>query len=175
MMGDSSSRLMNSMRERFLAMTRSVSLRSLMVEGRCFLLLSVAIRDNVASSSLEEDFLMVEMEGRSRRIGGDVRKCLAGLSDGVRRRLVICQYIWPHMLAMALTYTVTLSLYPGVETLIQSCSLAHWITIILMVTFNITDLVGKVMAGLRKRTSPSAGRAKGRINATAPPTLHAAA
>ena len=65
MMGDSSSRLMNSMRERFLAMTRSVSLRSLMVEGRCFLRLSEAIRDNVASSSLEEDFLMVEMEGRT--------------------------------------------------------------------------------------------------------------
>ena len=65
MMGVSSSMLMNSMRERFLAMTRSVSLRSLMVEGRCFLRLSEAIRDNVASSSLEEDFLMVEMEGRT--------------------------------------------------------------------------------------------------------------
>ena len=64
-MGVSSSMLMNSMRERFLAMTRSVSLRSLMVEGRCFLRLSEAIRDNVASSSLEEDFLMVEMEGRT--------------------------------------------------------------------------------------------------------------
>ena len=36
-----------------------------MVEGRCFLRLSEAIRDNVASSSLEEDFLMVEMEGRT--------------------------------------------------------------------------------------------------------------
>ena len=65
MIGDSSSRLMNSIRDRFLAMARSVSLRSLIVEGRCFLYLSVAIRDNVASSSLEEDFLMVEMEGRT--------------------------------------------------------------------------------------------------------------
>ena len=92
--------------------------------------------------------VMVEVEGRGRRIGGDVRKCMAGLQGGARRRLVICRYIWPHMLAMALTYTVTLSLYPGVETLIQSCSLAHWITIILMVTFNITDLAGKVVAGL---------------------------
>ena len=63
--GESSSMLMNSMRERFLAMKRSVSLRSLIVEGRCFLHLSVAMRDNVASSSLEEDFLMVEMEGRT--------------------------------------------------------------------------------------------------------------
>ena len=92
--------------------------------------------------------VLVEAEGKGSRIGGDARKCLAGIQRGVRRRLVICRYIWPHMLAMALTYTVTLSLYPGVETLIQSCSLAHWITIILMVTFNITDLVGKVMAGL---------------------------
>ena len=92
--------------------------------------------------------VMVEVEGRSRRIGGDLGKCMAGIQRGVRRRLVICRYIWPHMLAMALTYTVTLSLYPGVETLIQSCSLAHWITIILMVTFNLTDLLGKVVAGL---------------------------
>ena len=92
--------------------------------------------------------VMVEVEGKSRRIGGDGRKCMAGLQSGLRRRLEVCRYIWPHMLAMALTYTVTLSLYPGVETLIQSCSLAHWITIILMVTFNITDLLGKVVAGL---------------------------
>ena len=61
---------------------------------------------------------------------------------------MICLYIWPHMLAIALTYTVTLSLYPGIETLIQSCNFPHWITIILMVTFNTTDLVGKLMSGL---------------------------
>ena len=97
--------------------------------------------------------VMVGVEGRSRRIGGDVRKCMAGIQSGVRRRLVICRYIWPHMLAMALTYTVTLSLYPGVETLIQSCSLAHWITIILMVTFNTTDLLGKVLAGVSSNWS----------------------
>ena len=52
------------------------------------------------------------------------------------------------MLGMALTYTVTLSLYPGLETLIQSCSLGHWFTILLMVTFNTTDLLGKVLAGM---------------------------
>lgn len=61
---------------------------------------------------------------------------------------MICLYIWPHMLAIALTYTVTLSLYPGIETLIQSCNFPHWITIILMVTFNTTDLLGKVLAGV---------------------------
>ena len=66
----------------------------------------------------------------------------------MRRRLVICRYIWPHMLGMALTYTVTLSLYPGLETLLQSCSLGHWFTILLMVTFNTTDLLGKLMAGM---------------------------
>ena len=61
---------------------------------------------------------------------------------------MICEYIWPHMLGMGLTYTVTLTLYPGVETLIQSCRLGHWITILLMVTFNTMDLAGKLLAGL---------------------------
>ena len=70
------------------------------------------------------------------------------VTDGVVRRVSICRVIWPHMLAMALTYLVTLSLYPGVETLITSCSLGVWTGLVLMSVFNVTDLLGKMTAGL---------------------------
>lgn len=66
--------------------------------------------------------------------------------DGVLRRLLICRTIWPYMLAMALTYMVTLSLYPGVETLLTSCSLGSWTSLVLMSVFNVTDLLGKMAA-----------------------------
>ena len=70
------------------------------------------------------------------------------VSDGVLRRLSICRTIWPHMLAMALTYMVTLSLYPGVETLLTSCSLGAWTSLVLMSVFNVTDLLGKMTASM---------------------------
>ena len=60
------------------------------------------------------------------------------------RRMAVCRHIWPHMLAMAATYTVTLALYPGLETRLASCSLGSWLTLALMTVFNLTDLAGKV-------------------------------
>ena len=62
------------------------------------------------------------------------------------RRWAVCRHIWPHMLAMAATYTVTLALYPGLETRLASCSLGSWLTLALMTVFNLTDLAGKVLA-----------------------------
>ena len=73
---------------------------------------------------------------------------LLTISDGVLRRLSICRVIWPQMLAMALTYLVTLSLYPGVETLLTSCSLGAWTSLVLMSVFNVTDLLGKMTASV---------------------------
>ena len=52
------------------------------------------------------------------------------------------------MLGMALTYLVTLSLYPGVETLLTSCSLGAWTSLVLMSVFNVTDLLGKMTASV---------------------------
>ena len=87
MIGDSFSRLMSSIRDRFLAMARSVSLRSLIVEGRCFLYLSVAMRDKVASSSLKEDCLRVEMEGRTG----------TGTRGGGMSSSLVLKRSWPHV------------------------------------------------------------------------------
>ena len=98
--------------------------------------------------------------GSGRKIGGDVKKCVAGLTcemllgcfsdltlallDGFYRHLFVCKKIWPYMLGILLSYMVTLSLFPGIESEIQSCSLGDWMPVILMATFNITDLTGKV-------------------------------
>jgi len=110
--------------------------------------------DNVGVRVVVED-VMVEMTGKSRKIGGDVRKCMAGIKFGIYRRLIICYYIWPYMLGMGLTYMVTLTLFPGVETMISSCKLGSWTTIILMAVFNITDLIGKLLAGISSKWSPA--------------------
>ena len=48
------------------------------------------------------------------------------------------------MVGILLSYMVTLSLFPGIESEIQSCHLGDWMPVILMATFNITDLIGKV-------------------------------
>ena len=115
--------------------------------------------------------VMVEMAGKGKKIGGDVHKCMAGIkceapfyilnwflilifTVGLYRRFVICKYIWPYMLGMCLTYMVTLTLYPGVETLITSCHMGSWTVIILMAVFNISDLVGKITAGMTSSMSP---------------------
>ena len=58
--------------------------------------------------------------------------------------MLVCRKIWPYMLGIFLNYMVTLSLFPGIESEIQSCWLGDWMPVILMATFNITDILGKV-------------------------------
>ena len=48
------------------------------------------------------------------------------------------------MLGIFLNYMVTLSLFPGIESEIQSCLLGDWMPVILFTTFNLSDLLGKV-------------------------------
>jgi solute carrier family 29 (equilibrative nucleoside transporter) protein 4 len=69
---------------------------------------------------------------------------LISFSDGFYRRLFVCAKIWPYMVGILLNYMVTLSLFPGIESEIQSCWLGDWMPVILMATFNISDLIGKV-------------------------------
>ena len=73
------------------------------------------------------------------------------------RRMAVCRHIWPHMLAMAATYAVTLALYPGLESRLASCSLGSWLTLALMTVFNLTDLAGKVLASTSLSWSPPPG------------------
>lgn len=67
-----------------------------------------------------------------------------GFRSGIESRWRVAQAIYPYMVCIALAYCVTLSLYPGIESEIISCSLKSWMPVLLMCMFNISDVVGKV-------------------------------
>lgn len=64
--------------------------------------------------------------------------------SGLESRWRVAHAIYPYMVSIALAYCVTLSLYPGIETEIISCNLKSWMPVLLMFTFNSSDLIGKV-------------------------------
>jgi len=102
-------------------------------------------------NNVEDSMAEVEVEGR--KIGGNVFKCVRGLHGGLRVRLAVCKKIVPHMVGIALTYAVTLTLFPGIESEIESCRLGDWMPVLLITTFNISDLLGKVLAGIQETWS----------------------
>lgn len=63
------------------------------------------------------------------------------LRDGMEERLKVARSIFPYMTCIALAYCVTLALYPGLESEIISCNLKSWMPVLLMFTFNSTDLI----------------------------------
>lgn len=73
---------------------------------------------------------------------------LSDLKTGFASRWQVAQSIYPYMVCIALAYCVTLSLYPGIESEIVSCSLGTWMPVLLMFTFNTSDLIGKTLAGV---------------------------
>lgn len=60
------------------------------------------------------------------------------------RRYAVARVIWTHMLSIAVTYFITLCLFPGLESEIRHCILGEWLPILLMAVFNLSDFVGKV-------------------------------
>lgn len=63
------------------------------------------------------------------------------LRDGMDERMKVAKAIFPYMTCIALAYCVTLSLYPGLESEIISCNLKSWMPVLLMFTFNTTDVI----------------------------------
>lgn len=80
--------------------------------------------------------------------------CVAGnqrfgnFRAGLESRWRVAHAIYPYMVCIALAYCVTLSLYPGIESEIVSCNLKSWMPVLLMFTFNTSDVMGKVMASI---------------------------
>lgn len=68
--------------------------------------------------------------------------------SGLESRWRVAHAIYPYMACIALAYCVTLSLYPGIESEIISCSLGSWMPVLLMFTFNLSDVIGKVLAAV---------------------------
>ena len=65
------------------------------------------------------------------------------------------------MLSIAVTYFITLCLFPGLESEIRHCILGEWLPILLMAVFNLSDFVGKVGPTLGEGRMPPAEDARG--------------
>ncbi|OXB82766.1 UNVERIFIED_CONTAM: hypothetical protein H355_000464 [Colinus virginianus] len=63
-------------------------------------------------------------------------------------RYVVSRLIWAYMLSIAMTYFITLCLFPGLESEIHNCTLGEWLPILIMAIFNLSDFVGKILAAL---------------------------
>lgn len=62
----------------------------------------------------------------------------------ILHRYVVARVIWAYMLSIAVTYSITLCLFPGLESEIRNPTLGEWLPILIMATFNMSDFVGKV-------------------------------
>ncbi|XP_055984546.1 equilibrative nucleoside transporter 4 [Sorex fumeus] len=63
-------------------------------------------------------------------------------------RYAVARVIWADMLSIAVTYFITLCLFPGLESEIRHCVLGEWLPILIMAVFNLSDFVGKILAAL---------------------------
>ncbi|XP_058064133.1 equilibrative nucleoside transporter 4 [Anopheles bellator] len=68
--------------------------------------------------------------------------------SGLESRWKVAHAIYPYMACIAMAYCVTLSLYPGIESEIISCNLGTWMPVLLMFTFNASDVAGKLLAAV---------------------------
>lgn len=67
-------------------------------------------------------------------------------------RYAVARAIWADMLSIAVTYFITLCLFPGLESEVRHCVLGEWLPILIMAVFNLSDFVGK--AGLQPLPCP---------------------
>ncbi|XP_032447468.1 equilibrative nucleoside transporter 4 isoform X1 [Lynx canadensis] len=63
-------------------------------------------------------------------------------------RYAVARAIWADMLSIAVTYFITLCLFPGLESEVRHCVLGEWLPILIMAVFNLSDFVGKILAAL---------------------------
>uniref|UniRef100_A0A3Q2C816 Equilibrative nucleoside transporter 4 n=1 Tax=Cyprinodon variegatus TaxID=28743 RepID=A0A3Q2C816_CYPVA len=77
-----------------------------------------------------------------------MRKSWPGVRDMILHRYVVSRVIWAYMLSIAVTYSITLCLFPGLESEIRNNTLGEWLPILIMATFNMSDFVGKILAAL---------------------------
>ncbi|XP_045569362.1 equilibrative nucleoside transporter 4 isoform X2 [Salmo salar] len=77
-----------------------------------------------------------------------IRRSWPGLQDMFLHRYIVARVIWAYMLSIAVTYSITLCLFPGLESEIRNPTLGEWLPILIMATFNMADFVGKILAAL---------------------------
>ncbi|CAH2306883.1 equilibrative nucleoside transporter 4 [Pelobates cultripes] len=77
-----------------------------------------------------------------------VKNSWPSFKDMMFHRYLVLRMIWAHMLSIAVTYFITLCLFPGLESEIRNCTLGEWLPILIMAIFNLSDFVGKILAAL---------------------------
>ncbi|XP_058013370.1 equilibrative nucleoside transporter 4 [Ahaetulla prasina] len=78
----------------------------------------------------------------------EIKRSWPSLRDMMLHRYVVSRLIWTYMLSIAVTYLITLCLFPGLESEIRNCTLGEWLPILIMAVFNLSDFVGKILAAL---------------------------
>ncbi|KAJ8344804.1 hypothetical protein SKAU_G00289970 [Synaphobranchus kaupii] len=77
-----------------------------------------------------------------------IKKNWPSLKEIILHRYVVSRVIWTYMLSIAVTYFITLCLFPGLESEIRNDMLGDWLPILVMAIFNMSDFVGKILAAL---------------------------
>ncbi|XP_029767161.1 equilibrative nucleoside transporter 4 isoform X3 [Terrapene carolina triunguis] len=77
-----------------------------------------------------------------------IKRSWPSFRDMMLHRYVVSRVIWAYMLSIAMTYFITLCLFPGLESEIRNCTLGEWLPILIMAVFNLSDFVGKILAAL---------------------------
>uniref|UniRef100_A0A4W5JNI9 Solute carrier family 29 member 4 n=1 Tax=Hucho hucho TaxID=62062 RepID=A0A4W5JNI9_9TELE len=105
----------------------------------------------VATTSPSDDVTDEFQGGTYVRFGipkDKIRRSWPGLRDMFLHRYIVARVIWAYMLSIAVTYSITLCLFPGLESEIRNPTLGEWLPILIMATFNMADFVGKILAAL---------------------------
>ncbi|XP_076865287.1 equilibrative nucleoside transporter 4 isoform X2 [Brachyhypopomus gauderio] len=107
----------------------------------------------VAASPAEDGATEVVYAGSSTYVRFDVpklkiKRSWPGIKDMILHRYVVSRVIWTYMLSIAVTYFITLCLFPGLESEIRNPALGEWLPILIMAIFNMSDFVGKILAAL---------------------------
>lgn len=70
------------------------------------------------------------------------------IKEGLKLRLKVSKKIWKLMFGILNVYFVTNLLYPGVASVIHSSWPDGWFPVVLITTFNLSDLLGTLATGL---------------------------
>ncbi|XP_025091068.1 equilibrative nucleoside transporter 4-like isoform X1 [Pomacea canaliculata] len=73
---------------------------------------------------------------------------VSAIKRGLLTRYEVSRSVWPYMLSICLAYFVTLCLFPGIESEVVSCTLGTWMPVIMMAAFNLSDVIGKILASI---------------------------
>ncbi|KAI0234365.1 Equilibrative nucleoside transporter 4 [Lamellibrachia satsuma] len=104
------------------------------------------INDGVVKNTLSHQEAEVLLKSKSY---GSHIGVWENIKEGCRSRYRVAQIAWPYMLSIAITYFVTLCLFPGIESEVISCRLRSWMPVVLIAIFNLFDFAGKILASLR--------------------------